>query len=103
MPLHLCLQADEQGALSGKMNLVKIAAISMVRVYRESMRFDEKKNDFESLRGMFDLWLQIEHPDAWRDISHMRESRNDEIKLDELSAESMDEMIEKIRRLADMT
>ena len=87
--------------MRGRMNMVRVAAKSMVRVYRESVRWDEKRSDDERIRDIIDLWVQFEHPQAWESISRSRASQ-DETTLDDLSADTMDEMIEKMQRMAGM-
>lgn len=74
----------------------------VVAAYRESIRFDERKQNFEQLRSLFDLWIRIEHPKVWDEIESSRPRDDDEVKLDSLSADTMDEMIMKMRRVAGM-
>jgi len=74
----------------------------VVAAYRESVRFEERKQNFEQLRSLFDLWIRIEHPQVWDEIEASRRDNDDEVKLDSLSADTMDEMITKMRRMAGM-
>ena len=53
--------------------------------------------------SVIDLYMMVEHPDVWKDVEARRKAaESDEMTLDDLSAESMDEMLEKMRRAAGM-
>ena len=99
------MQAFDQGMLQGHCNTVQIIAASFVRIYKDSIEREREKTRMKFSASMFDNWLMFEHYDAWEYVMRARKEKDDgfdEIKLDEMSADTMDEMIEKMRRAATM-
>lgn len=101
-PLSLCLQADEQGLLKGDLNMVQVAAISLVRSNNIYERRGELKAKHSYIDDLIDLYLKLNHPKVFEELEHER-MLNEEKPDQELVAQDMNEMLDKMLQLAGMS
>lgn len=99
-----CLQAEKRRVLELDANRVRVAAQSVVDEYHRHVDYDREVAKREYVESVIDLYMMVEHNDFWQEVHARRKMSEDgdEIKLDELSADTMDEMVEKMRRAAGM-
>lgn len=88
--------------MTGACNIVQVVAKSVVRAYDCAIRNERDRSFVELARSLFDNWLQVEHREVWDEVERIRSSESDEVKLDQFSADTMDEMIDNMRRWAGM-
>lgn len=88
--------------LNGDLNSVQIAARMVCKAYSVEMGRlrDEMWRKFAE--SIADVWMMLDHPQVWEQVRNKPDDGFEEQKLDELSADDMDEMIEKMRRVAGM-
>lgn len=82
---------------------MQVVASSVVKAYELSMESERESVMRSYVDSVIDLYMMVEHPDVWKSVeSKRRAAESDEMTLDELSADTMDEMLEKMRRAAGM-
>lgn len=96
--LALCLQAGEQGLLSGDCNIVQIAALAIVKRYGFAMDGEELRRKLDVVDDLFMMWLSVEHYEVYEDMERTREqAKLDERDPDaEILAEDMSELLSMV-------
>lgn len=102
-PLSLCLQASEQGLLVGDLNMAQIAAVSLVKAYKDAVRREEDRAKLDYVDEIVRFWLKMEHPSAYEEMERIRAVKETEQKPDQqLVADDMNGMMEQMLRMAGM-
>ena len=85
-------------------NRVRVAAQVVVDAYHSAVDYERESRRREYVESVIDLYMMVEHNEFWQDVQAKRrmDAQSDEVKLDEMSADTMDEMLEKMRRAAGM-
>lgn len=100
--LSACLQAERRGLLSGDLNLVQSVASDAAHLHSIRVRSMVRESDFKVVGDIIDMYVKLNFPDAY-DAMHAADSMPDDAyTLDDFSADSMDEMIGKMRAAAGM-
>lgn len=98
-----CLRADWQGLLLGDLNCVQSIAKRISRMYDMRVAEARRKADLENIKDVVELYIRLNFPELWDSMEAARRAQpDDEVKLDELEADTMDEMIQKMRAVAGM-
>ena len=98
-----CLQAEEQGLLMGNLNLPQVAARSVKKAHDAFVDGKEHEREMEERSELVELYIKLNFPELHEAVERNRIAQpDDEVKLDELSADDMDEMLQKMRAAAGM-
>lgn len=99
----MCLQADDKGLLQGDTCLTRTVAMAIVRQHESWVNAKKNEQRVKHADDLLELYIKLNFPKVYEDLERKRLAEKESIPtFDGMEADSMDDMLDKLRAVAGM-